>query len=109
MATALAFDELFVRPTQLQKCPHGIYLAGEKEKAAYCLGCYPAGLPFATKNVVLPRQSSDPLENRDLRANTNPEGSCQECGSRVYVELPKKMRECADCSTKYPAPRVRPR
>lgn len=107
-ATCLAFEDLFqpsVSPS-IPKCPHGVYLAGEKEKARYCLGCYPAG-PGETRNVVIPRDSGTSLVAKESRANLRREGYCPECTSAAHIDAGKGKWICADCDTEYPAPRKR--
>ena len=98
--------EIFLQDGGLHRCPHGVYLAGEKEKAQYCLSCYPNGPTVKTKKFVMPRSSGDPLELPALRANHKIDTACPKCFCTIYIDLETK-RECADCGEKYPTPKRR--
>jgi len=95
------------QPALATKCPHGVWIPeGERAsaKSGYCTGCYPSGVPFRTRLVVLPHQRGG--ENK---ANRRTPEQCPECGSFAHVELNKSLWACADCDTKFRAPRRRGR
>jgi ribosomal protein L37AE/L43A len=77
------------RPDELALCQcSGMKLSSLPE-------CPVCGLPF---------ESSKGREQ--LSANVSPSGACPTCGSTVhYVSKKKRVWECADCGTEYPAPK----
>lgn len=97
---------LFSGPT-IRKCPHGQYLGAlDGDTSPYCVLCGGTGNPIDARPVVLPRSSSDPLdETGRVYANKHSRTGCPECGSHVWLRVDENggdtQRECPDCGTKY--------
>ena len=94
-------------PTQgtIRRCEHGVYVPAGERTAQYCQQCAPDGPTFRTRDVVLPRSSSDPLHNSGLYANNKNPRACPDCGSTIYLRAKETgrdtRRECADCAKRY--------
>jgi hypothetical protein len=88
----------------IQKCSHGSYIPEGESQALYCRLCVPDG-PTNTKDVVLPRSSSDPLDEAGRTYANNRSGKgCPQCGCHIYLrkkETNDAQRECADCGAGY--------
>lgn len=88
----------------INKCQHGVYIPEGESHAPYCQICTPGG-PTDTKDVVLPRSSSDPLSSAGrVMANKRQRNGCPECGSAIYLRKNERSdvsRECADCGANY--------
>jgi predicted RNA-binding Zn-ribbon protein involved in translation (DUF1610 family) len=88
----------------INKCQHGVYVPEGESRAPYCQVCTPGG-PTDTKDVVLPRSSSDPLSSAGrVMANKRQSNGCPECGSVIYLRKNERSdvnRECADCGASY--------
>jgi hypothetical protein len=93
------------------KCPHGVHIPKPDiatGKAGYCLLCYPGGPPFKTRMVALPSSRNHELDAHAVGfANKRRSDCCPECGSPVHEEVSGSLWACAECSTKYKAPKRR--
>src|SRR5882762_7272218 len=68
----------------LRRCGHGVYIPAGERTAQYCQQCHPNGPAFRTREVVLPRSSSDPTDrDGSLYANTKDRRACPNCGSTM--------------------------
>jgi Zn ribbon nucleic-acid-binding protein len=109
MNSALAQAAQILDPTEpprtIAKCEHGVYIGKGETRALYCWLCTPGG-PVETRDVVLPVNSSIPLDVYRTMANKSSGGGgrCPQCGSSVYMrvnETRDTQRECAECGHKY--------
>ena len=91
----------------LRRCEHGVYISAGQSRAQYCQQCSPDGPAFTTRDVVLPRSSSDTMDHNDgtLYANNLAPRACPACGSTIYLRKKETgrdtQRECADCGKQY--------
>lgn len=78
----------------------------ETGKLPRCPKCHTAILAVSNGGkCVVCKTEYDVQAPHKLRANNRQPGLCPECGSGVHVEVDSKTWKCADCDTKFRAPR----
>lgn len=81
------------RTESLPKCECGAIALSTRTRCGVCGLPYPYGLSDARTQGT---------------ANERAPGTCPDCGSNIHYETKKPSEwECADCGTKYPAPKGR--
>lgn len=77
---------------------------GQLPKCPNCQGTSILAVSNGGKCVIC-HSEFEIIAPTNLRANNKQPGVCPNCGSGVHYEVDRKTWKCADCDTKYKAPK----